>query len=212
MHPMEVIGVGFLLLATATSVPTANTPSTCEPIMIETFDTYKGNPPALPLLPNPVPKPAQGLVYSGWNVLEFAKTANIIPESGNHTIGAFVTNNIAKGAGVSLKATGSISAGTAMKPFDLTSFYFACILPDGTTVIARALPCKIRVSSLGVSDEIFTIEKTNLVGQNNMQKATLSPNFMGVEKVTIILETVAGVLPGDGGVFFVDNVEHRDNC
>ncbi|KAK5684883.1 hypothetical protein LTS10_002958 [Elasticomyces elasticus] len=213
---LEVFTVGFLLLATATSVPTANTASTCGFTMTETFDTVKGNSPVTPELPNPPPNPDQGLVYSGWNIDEFAETADIIPQSKPNTLAAFVTSTIVNGAGVSLAATGSISIGPGLKSFKFISFYFASILPDGTAAVALAQPCTVRVTSKGVSDATFTIEKTNLLAKDNMQKAVLPDRFWGVEKVTITLETVrplgAVPLPGTAGVLFVDNIEHRNNC
>ncbi|KAK5727779.1 hypothetical protein LTR17_012437 [Elasticomyces elasticus] len=217
MHSMlEIVGVGFLLLQTVTSVPTTKTPSTCGLVMTEGFDYKKGDPPVLPELPNPPSNPDQGLVYTGWNIDEFAETADIIPQSKPNTLAAFVTNTIVNGAGVSLAATGSISIGPGVKSFDFRSFYFASILPDGTAAVALAQPCTVRVTSPGVSDATFTIEKTNLLAKDNMQKAVLPDRFWGVEKATITLETVrplgAVPLPGTAGVLFVDNVEHRNNC
>ncbi|KAK5703741.1 hypothetical protein LTR97_002754 [Elasticomyces elasticus] len=226
MHSMlEVVGIGFLLLTTATSVPTTKPPSTCGLVMTEgvskdpmsdMFDYKKGNPPVLPELPNPLDTPDQGLVYTGWNIDEFAETADIIPESKLNTLAAFVTNTIVNGVGLSLAATGSISIGPGLDSFDFISFYFACILPDGTAEVALAQPCTVRVTSPDVSDATFTIEKTNLLAKDNMQKAVLPDRFKGVKSATITLETVkplgAVPLPGTAGVMFVENVEHRNNC
>ncbi|KAK5726049.1 hypothetical protein LTR15_004241 [Elasticomyces elasticus] len=244
MHSMlEVVGIGFLLLTTATSVPTTKPPSTCGLVMTEgvskdpmfdMFDYKKGSSPITPELPNPPDTPDQGLVYTGWNIdvrrlsirvgqrqrltrhKEFAETADIIPESEHKTLAAFVTNTIVNGAGVSLAATGSISIGPGLESFDFISFYFACILPDGTAVVALAQPCTIRVTSPDVEDATFTLEQTNLLAKDHMQKAVLPDRFKGVKSATITLETVkplgAVPLPGTAGVMFVDNVEHRNNC
>ncbi|KAK3651675.1 hypothetical protein LTR56_005483 [Elasticomyces elasticus] len=217
MYPMlEIVGVGFLLLQTVTSVPTTKTPSTCGLVMTEGFDYKKGDPPVLPEVPNPPDTPDQGLVYTGWNIDEFAPTADMIPQSEPNTLAAFITNTIVNGAGVSLKPTGSISIGPDLESFDFISFYFACILPDGTTAVALSQPCTVKVTSPDVEDVTFTIVKTDLVAQDNMQKAVLPATFKGVKSVTITLETVkplgAVSLPGTAGVMFVDNVEHRNNC
>ncbi|KAK5738441.1 hypothetical protein LTR17_005969 [Elasticomyces elasticus] len=183
--------------------------------MTEGFDYKKGDPPVLPELPNPPDTPDQGLVYSGWNIDEFAETADIIPQSKPNTISTFVTNTVLDGA-VSLAATGSISIGSGLKSFDFISFYFACILPHGTAAVALAQPCTVRVTSPDVSDATFTIEKTNLLAKDNMQKALLPDRFKGVKSATITLEAVkplgAVPLPGTAGVLFVDDVEHRNNC